>query len=76
MKQGTVKRGFKAFRKTVDKDDRKLRAIRNCNNCKYEYSDEGEKEEYCHNNSVTKFDMVDDGTKKFCTYWKPNWIND
>lgn len=76
LEKGQVKRGFKAFRSEVKSDKNALRRLRNCKTCKDLYPEEGEKEEVCHNNSVTKFDMVHDGTLTYCTYWKPNWVEE
>lgn len=76
MKKGQVKRGFKSFRSTVKEDKNGLRRIRNCKTCKFFYPEEGEQEDICHSNSVTKFDIVQEGDLIFCAYWMPSWERD
>jgi hypothetical protein len=77
MEKGTIKKGFKAFRNNVKDDNRKLQSLRNCKSCKYLYKDDDvATEEVCHNNSVTSYDMVDDGNIKYCTFWTPVWHKD
>jgi rubredoxin len=76
MQRGQVKRGFKAFRNSVKNDRNALRRMRNCKTCKYFYPEDESPEEVCHNNSVTKFDMVYDENVTYCTYWTPNWVKD
>lgn len=76
MEKGTVKKGFKAFRNNIKDDNRKLKQIRNCNTCKYLFKDPDSKEEICHNNSVTSYDMVNEGNIKYCTFWTPVWHKD
>jgi hypothetical protein len=76
MKKGEVKRGFKAFRNTYKDDARALKRLRNCDTCKFQYQDEDTREEVCHNNNVTKFDMVQEENKTYCTYWTPVWAKE
>lgn len=77
MEKGAIKKGFKAFRDNVKGDNRKLQSLRNCKSCKYLYKDDDvATEEVCHNNSVTSYDIVEDGNIKYCTFWTPVWHKD
>lgn len=76
MEKGVIKKGFKAFRSTIKDDNKKLRQIRACSSCLYQHKSEDDHEEICHNNSVTPFDMVEEGNVKYCTFWKPSWHKD
>ncbi len=77
MERGDIKKGFKAFRNNVKDDNRKIQSLRNCKSCKYLYKDDDvATEEVCHNNSVTSYDIVEDGNTKYCTFWTPVWHKD
>jgi hypothetical protein len=69
--KGKIKRGFSALSKNIET---KGRWIADCRSCEYFYADKGKTEEYCHNKSVSKFDMCydDDNHRTFCTYWLPS----
>lgn len=71
-----MKRGFKAFRDEVKDTQYKLKNIRDCRCCSFYYEDNNEDGEYCHNNSVTSYDLVTDENKNFCSFWKPIWIKE
>jgi len=74
MERGELKRGFKPLEHKL-KDTKGLKSIRDCNNCFYMYSDGESKEEYCHNNGVTSYDMCEESNKKYCTFYLPPWSN-
>lgn len=71
MEKGQVKRGFKHFRNTIKNNPKAIKNIRSCTSCMYFYEDD--LGECCHNNSVTKFDVVEDGERVYCSYWTANW---
>ena len=51
-----------------------LKAIRSCESCIHYYSDVNCDNEYCHNTLVTSFDYIEDGSKTYCCYWIPPWV--
>lgn len=70
MKKGELKRGFKAFRSNAKSNSGTLKRIRSCKSCKF-YDDI----ELCTNNSVTKFDYIEEDNNSYCCYWTPTWEN-
>lgn len=68
-----VKRGFKQLKKQCKNNKSLLRSMRRCDSCRFFYADENSPEEVCHNNSVTQFDFIDEGTRCYCCYWQPTW---
>ena len=76
MTKTKLGRGFKAFRKEVKDTQYKLKNIRDCRSCNYYYEDTGGDEEYCHNNAVTSYDLVNDENKSYCSFWQPVWIKE
>ncbi len=72
----TTQKGFKAFRKLYQEDNRKLNQIRNCNSCKFLNLDLDTNEEACTNSGVTSYDMVESDNVKYCSFWIPSWKKD
>lgn len=65
MKKGERKRGFNQFNKDVRDKPSMAKAIANCESCQYLDAD-GE----CTNLTVSEYDMVRDGTKTYCSFWR------
>ena len=61
-----ITKGFKKVRELVSE---RGKYVANCNSCRMFYQGEDDAEECCHNNEVTKFDMVEEENKSFCTFW-------
>lgn len=71
-----MKRGFKAFRDEVKGTQYKLRNIRDCKSCASFFEDTEGDEEYCHDSSVTSYDMVNEDNKTYCSFWRPMWVKE
>lgn len=65
MKKGERRRGFNQFRKQVRDKPQGMRQVANCLSCKF-LDSEGE----CGNPNVTSYDMVYEGTKQYCSFFK------
>ena len=76
MAKSKLSRGFKSFRNEVKDTQYKLKNIRDCRSCTYFYEDTNGDDEYCHNNSVTSYDLVSYENKNYCSFWQPIWIKE
>lgn len=61
----------RGYSELLEQQKKKSRYIKHCNSCASYYADKGETEEYCQNNNVLPYDVVQDGSNIFCHYWKP-----
>lgn len=68
-----LERGFKALHKRYNENKRKMSNIKDCQSCQSYFADNEEDKEYCHNNSVTEFDIIIDNNRTYCVYWSPIW---
>lgn len=64
---GTTSRGYRESRIRTDKG---AKFTRSCFNCDYYYKTMDDEGEVCQNPNVTRYDIVSDGTKVYCSYWK------
>lgn len=47
--------------------------IINCFSCKYFYQSEEDEKELCQNPEVLMYDMVLDGNRIYCNFWRGVW---
>ena len=69
LEKGQIKKGFNLINNHIKN---KEAFIADCKSCDYFYADRGKKEEYCHHNGVTKFDMCQVNERTYCIYWISN----
>lgn len=62
----------RGYKELAEVQKQKSKFIRHCNSCLFYYADKGEKEEYCQNEHVLPYDVVQDGSNISCHYWKPS----
>lgn len=76
MSDKIIRRGFKAFRRNIEKNSRRVQMIMNCKTCKYFYKDNDSGGEICHNKSVTPYDIVEEEHITYCSFWIPSWARE
>lgn len=62
-----LERGYGKSRERVEKS---VRFSRSCFNCEWYYKTMEDDEEVCQNQDVTKYDVIFDGNRVYCSYWK------
>ena len=74
-KSGTVNKlfqtGYKAVRKRMNEY---RRGLMSCQTCNFFYQGENDDYDVCHNNNVTRFEVVETEFGTTCSLWQP--VND
>lgn len=74
-KPAKFRRGYDVFHKPYS-NPRSRASLACCFSCDFFYQAEGDLCELCQNGSVLKYDMVVNGNRVFCSYWKGVWEDD